>query len=384
MAFELAEHTRLTATARSGPFTFQIGAKAAALEVLFLRVTDAHQRFRTSPLSQVANRLEKEVVVSSIFGTNSIEGGTLTEEETAKAIEQDPATVKDIERRRAVNLKTAYDHALTQSAHKTMQIDLDYIRAVHAHVTNDLPHEYNRPGLIRDNPKGIVTRVSDAAHGGQYKPPQYGGDIRLLMNNLCAWHEELRSDGIPALIRAPLMHYYLERIHPFWDGNGRVGRVVEAAILLNDGYRYAPFAQARYYFEHIDQYFTLFNTCRELEEKHRQPPNAPFLQFFLEGMLATINKLHDRVNVLVGMLVFESRLKRARDEKTLNTRQYAIVSHILERDQPVSVTDLRRAPWYQALYEKKTDKTRQRDMRQLRENGWLVLDDNERLRPVIE
>ncbi|MFC2503586.1 MAG: Fic family protein, partial [Cardiobacterium sp.] len=41
-----------------------------------------------------------------------------------------------------------------------------------------------------------------------------------------------RRQGVPALIRAPLVHYYYEIIHPFWDGNGRVGRVLEASILL--------------------------------------------------------------------------------------------------------------------------------------------------------
>jgi len=379
MSFILTEQLKRVETARSGPFVFQIGAATSNLESLYLRVTDAQQRFRTSPLSQVANRLEKEVVVSSIFGTNSIEGGTLTELQTEEAIELDPATVIDIETRRAVNLKAAYDYALSQAAVSTFRMDTDYAIKVHTMVTNDLPHAYNRPGLIRDNPAGITTHVGDAAHGGRYKPPQLGADIRLLLEQLFLWQRELQSAGVPALIRAPLMHYYFEAIHPFWDGNGRVGRVLEATILLNDGFRYAPFAQARYYFEHIDPYFTLFNTCRKLEEKHQPCPNVPFLQFFLEGMLYSINQLHDRVNALVTLLLFESRLKRAHDEKTLNTRQYVIVSHLLERGRPLAVADMRKAPWYRALYEKKTDKTRQRDMSQLKETGWLVLDAKERL-----
>ncbi|WP_365303207.1 Fic family protein [uncultured Thiodictyon sp.] len=54
---------------------------------------------------------------------------------------------------------------------------------------------------------------------------------------------------VPVLIRAPLVHYYYEQIHPFWDGNGRVGRVIEASLLLGEGFRYAPFAQARYYLD---------------------------------------------------------------------------------------------------------------------------------------
>ena len=40
----------------------------------------------------------------------------------------------------------------------------------------------------------------------------------------------IMAHRVPALIQAPLVHYY-ELIHPFWDGNGRVGRVLEAALL---------------------------------------------------------------------------------------------------------------------------------------------------------
>lgn len=40
-------------------------------------------------------------------------------------------------------------------------------------------------------------------------------------------------------MRAPLLHLYFELIHPFWDGNGRVGRVLEASVLLAAGYQYA-------------------------------------------------------------------------------------------------------------------------------------------------
>src|SRR3569832_1493920 len=83
-------------TARSGPFTFQLGLALPELETLLLRGGDAHERFRSSPLSQVASRLEKEVVVSSIFGTNSIEGGTRSEHETQLALELDPAKVRAI------------------------------------------------------------------------------------------------------------------------------------------------------------------------------------------------------------------------------------------------------------------------------------------------
>lgn len=58
-------------TQRFGPFQFQPGVDSASLVLPLQRVQDAHERFRRSGLSQVAVELEREVLASSIFGTNT-------------------------------------------------------------------------------------------------------------------------------------------------------------------------------------------------------------------------------------------------------------------------------------------------------------------------
>jgi Fic family protein len=361
-------------TSRSGPFIFQVGVDEREAAMLLQRVADAQGRFLSSPLSQVANRLEQEVLVSSIFSTNTIEGGTLTEEETKDALDLDPAQVQAEEQRRAVNIKAAYDIAQKSAQDPHWRLSVDFMKQIHAAITDGIPHKYNQPGLIRSNPKNIVTHVGDTAHGGRYKPPQYGGDIELLLDQMVTWHNELATAEIPALIRAPLMHYYFELIHPFWDGNGRVGRVLEATVLHSAGFRYAPFAMARYYMERIDQYFTLFNLCRKQADKKMAWPNTPFVLFHLEGMLAGINRLHDRVNAMVRLLLFETRIKHLRDTKEINLRQYAILTQVMERGKPLQIDELRRAPWLEALYAKLGDKTKQRDLSRLREQELLYVD----------
>ncbi len=101
----------------------------------------------------------------------------------------------------------------------------------------------------------------------------------------------------------------------------------------------------------------------------------------LEGMLTSINKLHDRVNSLIKGVLFENDIKRRHDEKAINTRQYAIAAQLLEHGAPMPLTALRRAPWYLALYAKLTDKTRQRDLSRLKELGLVIQDDQNRLWP---
>lgn len=377
----LSELYRRVETDRFGPFTFQPGFVAADVRLALQRVEDAHERFVVSPLSQVANRLEKEVVVSSVFGTNTIEGGALSEAETARALALDPGQVQEVEQQRALNIKAAYDLSRAVAGTPGWSLTTSFIIDLHRLLTKDVPHSDNRPGLIRDNPKTRITYVGDEAHGGRYKPPQYGRDIERLLEALVAWHGELEAVGVPAPIRAPLVHLYCEQIHPFWDGNGRVGRIIEATLLQAAGYRYAPFALARYYLTNMDSYFTLFNTCRKAAEKKRPAPNQAFVDFHLEGLRLTINSLQDRVNRLVATLLYESGIRRALDEKRINARQYTILCQLLDRGQPLPLDEVRQAPWYTSLYLKRNDKTRSRDLRRLREMELAFLDTDNALWP---
>lgn len=368
-------------TDRFGPFVFQLGIDPNQLLLPIQRVEDAHQRFADSPLAQVANTLEREVIASSIFGTNTIEGGELTEEETAAAMELDPAAVQEIEQRRVVNIRAAYNFASSAAATPGWQLSIDFVREVHRLITDGIPHPDNQPGVLRDNPKGRITYVGDEAHGGRYKPPQYGRDVSRLLEGLVEWHRQLAAAEVHPLIRAPLVHFYYELIHPFWDGNGRVGRVLEATLLLSAGYRYAPFALARFYLEKIDAYFALFNQCRKAAARHEPYPNTAFVVFHQEGMLTTINKLHDRVNRIVKLLLFETHVRTLLDAKEINPRQYTILAQLRGRGGPVALDEVRQAPWYASLYLKLNDKTRSRDLRRLREMELLHLDTDNRLWP---
>lgn len=370
-------------TDRFGPFVFQVGVDDSEVATLLARIQDAHDFFRDSPLSQAANQLEKEVLVSSIYGTNTIEGGRLTEQETAQVLEADPAKLKEEEARRVANIKRAYDLAYKAAADPAWQLDVGFICRLHAAITEGLSsvESRNQPGVLRDNPKTVVTEVGSTETGGRYKPPQSGRDVARLLAALVDWHAELKKRGVPALIRAPLFHLHFELIHPFWDGNGRVGRVLEATLLLAAGYRYAPFALARFYLDEIHRYFALFNTCRRKAAKGAPHPNTDFVAFHLEGMLATIKRLHQRVNRIIEVLLFANSVKSMSDTREINPRQYAIVSHVLSAGDPMPLEELRRTPWYVALYAKRSDKTRSRDLSALREKGLLTLDKKGRLWP---
>lgn len=368
-------HLKRIETLRSGVFKFQLGVSQEAIALPLQRVRDAQARFCGSHLPEVETHLAKEVMVASIFGTNSIEGGELTEQETEQTLTLSPEAIETIHQQRVVNLRNAYQFIRELAVQTDWQPSLSDVRRIHALVSAGLESESprNLAGVLRDNPEGVVTRVGNAEHGGVYKPPQLGQDIQLLLSSLLEWNRELVDAGVSALIRAPLVHMYFELIHPFWDGNGRVGRVLEAGILYADGFHHAPFAQSTYYFKIIHQYFALFNQCRKDAEKKRDFPNQPFIEFFLAGMLETINRLHDRVNEMVSKILLRAKLAELKETKQLNQRQYAIMTMLLNQPEPLSLAQLKQQPWFIALYDKLSDKTKARDLAELKALGMVEL-----------
>jgi Fic family protein len=389
------ENIKRIETFRSGIFTFQIGVDMARIQPLLQRVEDAHARFASVPiLPDVATRLEREVVVSSVFGTNTIEGGTLTEEETAAVIDTEIA--REEKEKRVLNIRQAYSEAegfAERCLHDSkatpggqgLAIGLQEIMLtdLHAIITEGLSHPQNVPGQYRDNQKGQSTKVGDAEHGGAYTPPKCRDDIETLVKAYLDWINSPALAWLNPLIRAPLAHYYFERIHPFWDGNGRVGRVLEAMVLKCAGFKYASFALSRYYLDHIDDYFAVFNRARKAEEDKEPYPNTVFIEFFLKGMLSVLNLLHDRVNRIIAMLLYETSLNTKLQHKAINMRQFTIVNNLLPHGTVYSLKSVQSQAWYQGLYRKLTPKTRARDLKGLAEQGLIAITEDKKLKLLV-
>lgn len=381
-------------THRSGIFKFQVGINTAALQPLLDRIEDAHRRLSSMPiLPDVAAKLEREILVDSVYGTNTIESGGLTEEETAAVLDAPPEKAKEESALRVVNIRKAYDIAeeygkywrtkIKSEHYPHLILEEEMFVDLHKQITQDLRHADNIPGCYRDNPKDRRTQVGNTAHGGIYTPPKCRDDIQMLMSAFVAWANARPVYNLSPLLRAPLIHYCFERIHPFWDGNGRVGRVIEAMVLQAAGYKYIPFALPRYYLEHIDQYFSLFNQARKAEEKGGDYPNQEFVAFFLEGTLTVFNQLHDRINEILGYLLYKSRLRDLYELKAINNRQYHIVNNLLQVGATLTLTDMQSQLWYNSLYEKLTAKTRARDMKGLLEQQLIRYEDDGEGRKIL-
>ena len=377
------DHTLRVMTYRSGAFTFTLGCSPD--EALLNRIDDAQLRFNKTPtVPQIIDQIQDKVLVSSVYSTNTIEGGEFSEEETGQILHTAPKDIQKTAEKRLFNLKDALLWVNKQRNPKFeptqgRAFSLADITHLHALVSQGLDDGHNPVGQFRDNEKWQKTYVGNAEHGGRYQPPKCLKDIEYLLQ---AWIEWLNSPAIirqHVIIRASLAHYYFELIHPFWDGNGRTGRLIEMLIYEQSGYRLSSSAIWQYYQKKIHEYFALFNHCRKQAKDKKDAPNQLFIDFVMDGMLQTINDLHDQCNQLIGILLYQGGLNNAKFNKVISERQFNTIMVMMGFRDIYPPAALLRNPQIKALYSNLTERTFYRDIESLKDAGFLFEQDGKLL-----
>ena len=151
------------------------------------------------------------------------------------------------------------------------------IREIHAKLLSSGRGSSMMPGEFRRSQNWIGgTRPGNAA----FVPPPHI-HVQDCMSALERFlHAE--DDGLPVLLRAGLAHVHFETIHPFLDGNGRVGRLLITLVLCNAGVLRQPLLYLSLYFkQHRSTYYRMLNDVR------RTGDWEAWLGFFLDGVQLT-------------------------------------------------------------------------------------------------
>jgi Fic family protein len=166
------------------------------------------------------------------------------------------------------------------------------IREVHGRLLARGRGVNKRPGEFRREPVWIGGL--DPA-GAEFVPPP-ADEVERCMADLERYLNDRGAGG--ALVKAALAHVQFETIHPFLDGNGRVGRLLIALILAEEGVLREPLLYLSLYFKrHRSEYYRLLNTVRETGDWEA------WLDFFLTGVEETATAAVDTAHRL--MEVFE-------------------------------------------------------------------------------
>ena len=213
--------------------------------------------------------VRKEAVLSSkIEGTQS----SLSDLLLFEANEHPGVPLNDV--REVSNYVEALDYGL-ERMQNGFPLSLRLLREIHGKLLVQGRGSAKTPGEFRHSQNWIGgTRPGNAA----YVPPP----AELAIDCMNALELFLHDENVPLLIKAALSHVQLETIHPFLDGNGRVGRLMITLLLCHGGLLKHPLLYLSYYFKtHRQFYYELLNDVRISGEWER------WLDFFAEAVIET-------------------------------------------------------------------------------------------------
>jgi Fic family protein len=212
-------------------------------EIKFIENLEKNQKLKVFHLSENQWRFFSELFT---YNTNAIEGSELNSKEVKKILEKDEwpkKSKRDIAEAYGVN--NAFEFIRNTKEH----ISLELIKELHKIVfknSKDFAGEFRKKGeevVVRDGLGNII-------HMGA---PQ--SRVVSLLNELILWYNK-NKDKYPGLILASVVHNQFENIHPFADGNGRVGRLLLNNILLKN--ELPPvnidFKNRREYYQSLQEY----------------------------------------------------------------------------------------------------------------------------------
>lgn len=173
---------------------------------------------------------------SRIEGTQATLGEVLAAEEGAK-VKRSPEDLQEVR-----NYVVALEDGIKRL--KKLPLSLRLVKEIHEKLMTGVRGTRATPGEIRRTQNWIGPPGCTLANATYVPPPP-----QELMECLGAWEKFLHDSTLPPLVQAALAHYQFEAIHPFLDGNGRVGRLVVILLLLEKSILSAPLLYLSAFFE---------------------------------------------------------------------------------------------------------------------------------------
>jgi len=229
--------------------------------------------------------VRKEAVLSSMIeGTQSSLSDLLMFE-----LDQQPGVPMD-DVQEVSNYVAALNHGLQRVA-DGFPVSLRLIREMHAILLSHGRGSGKMPGEFRQSQNWI----GGTRPGNAYFVPPPPSEAVECMNQLELFLHDQPNQTAP-LLKAALAHVQFETIHPFLDGNGRLGRLLITLLLCDAGVMQKPLLYLSLYFKtHRSYYYELLDTVRKTGDWEA------WLSFFAEAVIATANQAVETAQQLLAL-----------------------------------------------------------------------------------
>ena len=265
-------------------------------------------RHLPNPNLLVAPFIRREAVLSSrIEGTQTTLGELLAAEAGA------PVERSLLDLREVGNYVTALEYGLRRL--DSLPLSLRFVRELHEQLMRGVRGDSATPGEFRRSQNWIDSPGSTLADATYVPPPP-----SELMDCLAAWERFLHDESLPPLIHAALIHAQFEAIHPFLDGNGRVGRLLITLLMVQRDVLPSPLLYLSAYFERTRQeYYARLLGITERGEWEE------WLSYFLDGVAAQSEDAVERIQRIEGLLS-DWKLELVRERSRVTERALELFS----------------------------------------------------------
>jgi Fic family protein len=257
---------------------------------LIASVSEKHGQINAKFLDKPSPKLRKENRIKTIHSSLSIEGNTLTEEQITALIENKRIIGPEKDVNEVLNAIRVYDQLDTFDPKSA----ISFLKA----------HEILMKGLVSDNGKYRKKSVGIMAGDriAHMAPP--AENVPHLMNDLFKY---LKTSDEISLIKSCVFHYEMEFIHPFIDGNGRMGRLWQTLILMKEYpvFEFIPFENSIHK--------TQKDYYHALSQSDKSGSSTPFIEYMLRVIDDSLYKLLDfksRILTTEDRLSYFSELKK--------------------------------------------------------------------------
>ena len=281
--------------------TNQIIDYVAEIAELIGRLNAAHL-LSTNPTLRRANRIR------TIHGSLAIEQNTLSLEQVTAVLngKQVLASPKDI-----AEVKNAYE--IYEWLEELNPYSVDDLLTAHGIMTRGLMEE---SGVFRTRPVGVVDSEGHVLHFGTL--PQYVPDLVM---ELLDW---VKTSEVHMLIRSCVFHYEFELIHPFADGNGRVGRLWHTLLLSewNPAFAWLPVESIIH--DRQQEYYDAINASNDAGE------STVFIEFILSAIKAALMDAINMSNEMSDGKVDKITLRWNKIQEYLKIHDYIMNADVRE------------------------------------------------------
>ncbi len=246
-----------------------------------------------SPHILIRPFIRREAVLSSrIEGTQATLGELLAAEAGA-SIKRSPDDLREV-----ANYVTALEYGIERL--KTWPLSLRLVRELHERLMTGVRGSHATPGEFRRS-QNWIGKPGATLNQASYVPPPPDA----LGDQLANWERFLHDRTQPPLIHAAMMHYQFEALHPFLDGNGRVGRLLITLLLCEREMLPAPLLYLSAFFEATqDSYYNGLSRVTEHGDWEG------WIQYFLNGVarqsedaLSRAERINQLLEMWCGLLV---------------------------------------------------------------------------------